>query len=518
MEKSTADRAAVLLRIHQHSVYTRTDRLLCGLLEFEWALGIVLALWRSPRTWSGAGSQIHPHVWAAIFLGGGILSGPIVLTLLRPGRALTRHTIAIGQMMMSGLLIHLGGGQIEMHFQIFGALAFIAFYRDWPVLVTASIVTTLDHLLRGIFIPESIYGVTYASLWLTAEHAAFVLFEDIFLIGSCIVGVREMRGIAQNQALLEQSYHDIEQKVEERTAQLRSAQDQLVKAARTAGKAEIATSVLHNVGNVLNSVNVSATIVADRLRQSELPGLGKVSELMTAHKADLGSFLTADNRGKLIPDFIADLTSCLNEEQSNMLNEVQNLSRGIDHIKQIVAAQQSMAKNSNVRVALEPAALIETALQMQPPGLEQEARLEKRIDPMPRLLLDEHKILQILINLISNARQAVMTGDMRSSRSREITVSAQLISIEGSTRLRYRVTDNGTGIAPENLTRIFSHGFTTRKDGHGYGLHSAANAAREMGGSLSAASDGLNKGATLTLDLPVIPVVIPAEEKAKCNL
>ena len=277
LESSTRDRAALLLNHHLGEVRARCDRLLCGLLGFEWVIGILLALWRSPRTWEGSASRIHPHVWAAIFLGGGIVIGPVVMALLRPARVLTRHTVAVAQMMMSGLLIHLGDGQIEMHFQIFGALAFLAFYRDWRVLVTASVVTAADHLLRGIFMPESVYGLAYASLWLTAEHAAFVIFEDIFLIGSCVQGVRELRRIAENRALLEQAYHDVEKKVDERTAELKNTQQELMKAARMAGKAEIATSVLHNVGNVLNSVNISASIVSDKLRQSEVPALGQVS-------------------------------------------------------------------------------------------------------------------------------------------------------------------------------------------------------------------------------------------------
>ena len=149
--------------------------------------------------------------------------------------------------------------------------------------------------------------------WLTPENAGWVISEDIFLIGSCIQGVREMRGVAETRALLEHSYQDVEQKVRERTVQLKSAQDDLMKAARSAGMAEIATSVLHNVGNVLNSVNVSATIMGDKLRQSELPSLAKVSELITEHQPTLGDFLTQDERGKMIPGFISELAVCLGE-------------------------------------------------------------------------------------------------------------------------------------------------------------------------------------------------------------
>jgi signal transduction histidine kinase len=510
LSPSVAQDAAKLLCEHQRTIWKRTDLLLAALLEFEWALGIVLAQWRSPLTWNGAVSRTHPHMWAAIFLGGTITIGPVLLALLRPGRTLTRHTIAIGQMLMSGLLIHLGDGQIEMHFQIFGALAFLAFYRDWRVLVTASIVTATDHAFRGIYLPLSIYGVSYASPWLTAEHAAFVVFEDIFLIGSCIRGVREMRGIAENRALIEHSYHDIEKKVEERTSQLKSAQDELMKSARTAGMAEIATSVLHNVGNVLNSVNVSASLVAEKLRQSEVASLAKVSEMIAQHQPDLAAYITIDARGKLIPGFITELADCLSNEQQAMLGEVENLSKGIDHIKQIVAAQQSMAKKSNVESAVLPVSLIDTALKMQPPGFAQDIRIQRAFADVPPLMLDQHKVLQILINLISNARQAVVAG---SAQQPEIRLSLATDRSATGTLLRFKIADNGMGIAPENLSRIFSHGFTTKKEGHGFGLHGAANAAREMGGSLRAASDGAGKGAVFTLDLPFVPV----GEESKCS-
>jgi signal transduction histidine kinase len=500
---SVAQRAAQLLDEHQHEIWQRTDRLLSWLLGFDWVLGIILALWRSPLTWSGGTSSIHPHVWAAIFLGGAIMVGPVLLTRLRPGSSASRHTVAIGMMLMSGLLIHIGDGQIEMHFQIFGALAFLTFYRDWRVLVTATVLTGADHLFRGILLPQSIYGVTYASPWLTVEHVAWVLFEDAFLISSCVLGVREMRGIAENRALLEHSYRDVEKNVEERTAQLKSAQADLMRSARSAGMAEIATSVLHNVGNVLNSVNISATIVAERLRESEVASLAKVSEMIEEHGADLAAFLTTDERGKIIPGFITELAQCLGEEQRTMLSEVENLSKGVEHIKQIVAAQQSMAKTSNLGTAVVPASLFETALGLQPPGLSQSVRVGKQFDEIPEMMLDQHKVLQILINLISNARQAAMA---RPAGEREINLSVGIVAAADGDRLRFRVADNGVGIAPEHLTRIFSHGFTTKKEGHGF-------AAKEMGGSLTASSDGANAGATFTLDLPVKSVL----EGTKCS-
>ncbi len=295
-EPRIAKQSDEVLAQHQRSNWVRTDHLFAGLLAFEWLAGIVLTLCRTPLTWSGGHGHPHPHVYVALLLGGTIVALPVYLALANPGRTLTRHAIAVGQMLMSGMLIHLGDGRIEMHFHVFGSLAFLTFYRDWRVLMTATAVVAADHLLRGMFLPQSVYGVTAASNWRTLEHSAWVVFEDIFLVGSCVRSVREMRGIATQRALLEEAYHNEERRVMERTAQLKEAQSALVKAARKAGMAEIATSVLHNVGNVLNSVNVSASVVTEKLRGSEVSSLIKVGGLLRERKSDLARFLTDDAR------------------------------------------------------------------------------------------------------------------------------------------------------------------------------------------------------------------------------
>jgi two-component system sensor histidine kinase/response regulator len=242
--RPTSERAEELFQRQRQQVFKRTDRWFAGLMLFQWLAGIVIAVIVSPRTWAGQSSSIHLHVWAAIFLGGAISSFPIVLALTRPGAAFTRYTIAVAQMLFSGLLIHLTGGRIESHFHIFGSLAFLAFYRDWRVLIPATIIVALDHLVRGIFFPYSVYGVLAASPWRSVEHAAWVIFEDIFLVISCLSSVREMRLIAARQAELEATNEIIEEKVIQRTAQLEGARDQLEGdiAARQSAEAKLQTS------------------------------------------------------------------------------------------------------------------------------------------------------------------------------------------------------------------------------------------------------------------------------------
>ncbi len=202
--KSIACRAGALFAGYQQDIHKHTDRLFAGLMGFQWIAGIVFALWVSPLTWAGSASRTHVHVWAAIVVGGTISLFPAVLALIRPGRPSTRYTIAVAQMLMGALLIHLTGGRLETHFHVFGSLAFLAFYRDWRVLIPATIVVALDHMLRGMFWPQSVYGVLVVSQWRWVEHAAWVIFEDVFLLVSIHRSVTEMRETAERTATLEQ--------------------------------------------------------------------------------------------------------------------------------------------------------------------------------------------------------------------------------------------------------------------------------------------------------------------------
>ncbi len=229
----TMQRAETLFAEHQQRIFRRTDRMFASLMLFQWVAGVAAALWFSPRAWGGANSQAHPHIWAALFLGGVITLFPVLLAWRHSGTAFTRHVIAAGQLLMSALLIHLTGGRIETHFHVFGSLAFLAFYRDWRVLVTATLVTAVDHLWRGFFWPQSVYGIQSQEAWRWLEHAGWVLFEDLFLIISCRWGLKELRGICEADARLEASNTELEAKVAARTASLREANAQLEAIATT---------------------------------------------------------------------------------------------------------------------------------------------------------------------------------------------------------------------------------------------------------------------------------------------
>ncbi|HEV2706262.1 MAG TPA: PAS domain S-box protein [Pyrinomonadaceae bacterium] len=200
-----SQRAQSVFEQHQRSIYVQTDRMFAVLMVVQWLACVGTALWLSPKTWLGQSSQIHIHVWSSLFLGGAITAFPVLLAVKHPGQTATRHIIAVSQMLMSSLLIHFTGGRIETHFHVFGSLAFISFYRDWRVLVPATLVVAGDHFLRGVFWPQSVFGVLTASHWRWLEHAGWVIFEDIFLTISCLRSQKEMREIAERTAQLDAS-------------------------------------------------------------------------------------------------------------------------------------------------------------------------------------------------------------------------------------------------------------------------------------------------------------------------
>jgi len=225
LQAKTAKRQAELVTQARAALARRTDRMFAGLLAFQWLVAVGLAVWVTPHTWAGASSRTHPHVWAAVGLGLVVISLPVFLGLARPGQTRTRHMIAVGQMLSSSLLIHLSGGRLETHFHVFGSLAFLAIYRDWRVLVTATAVTAIDHIARGVIWPESIYGTALGADWRWVEHAGWVLFIDVFLIYSCWHGDRDIVATAARQEMLETAHDKIEDIVRERSAKLRESEE-----------------------------------------------------------------------------------------------------------------------------------------------------------------------------------------------------------------------------------------------------------------------------------------------------
>ena len=196
-------RAEERFQAHWMEIVTWTDRFFAKLMVGQWLFAIVIALIVSPYAWEGRVRTVHAHVWFAIFLGGAISAFPIALAVRRAGWVVTRHVIASAQMLWSALLIHLTGGRIETHFHVFGSLGILAFYRDWTVLATATVVVAVEHLIRGLVWPESVYGIANPEWWRFLEHAFWVLFSVVFLAMSCLRALKEMRLMAERGAHIE---------------------------------------------------------------------------------------------------------------------------------------------------------------------------------------------------------------------------------------------------------------------------------------------------------------------------
>ncbi len=314
---------------------------------------------------------------------------------------------------------------------------------------------------------------------------------------------RENLKIARQQ--LEKANEHLEERVSERTQELQNEvairiqlNAELVAAARRAGMADVATNVLHNVGNVLTSINVSASLVEQTFQQSALRDVPKLSQMISAHENDLATFLTNDPKGKKIPEYLQLVTTQWQKEQAAIAKELRSLTKKVQHVKSIIKMQQSLSGQQGIIEQVTISQLINDALAINEEEFERSGiHVSQIFDADISLAIDKVKALQILINLIKNAKAALMSSE---SGNKQLTLQSKLI---GDEKVQISVIDSGLGIDPKNITKIFSHGFTTKKDGHGFGLHSSAISAQEMGGSLKAFSQGLGKGATFILELPL---------------
>ena len=282
-------------------------------------------------------------------------------------------------------------------------------------------------------------------------------------------------------------------------AELAEAQRRLIDLSRQSGMAEVASSVLHNVGNVLNSVNVSASIVAGKVRESRVEKLAAVVAWLREHDGGLDSYLRDDPKGRRLLPYLGNLSAHFEQERGSLLEELEQLTRHVGHIKQIVSTQQAYARVSGLSEPFSLAELADDAVRILESGFEgRRIDLRRDYEQISELNSDKHRVLQILLNLLRNARQAIDEAGRPDQRLIRVRIRPH-----GRDRVRLEVKDSGVGLSQENLTRIFAHGFTTKQGGHGFGLHSGALAARELGGALWAESEGPGQGATFTLELPL---------------
>ncbi len=440
MDVGPSPRAEALFHADQQALYRRVDHWFACLMAFQWVAGIAAAYWISPRTWAGTASQTHPHVWAALVLGGAISFFPILLAVTRPGHASTRHVIAIGQMLTSALLIHLTGGRIETHFHVFGSLAFLAVYRDWTVLVPATVVVALDHLLRGAFWPQSVYGVLSASPWRWFEHAGWVIFEDIFLIASCRRGVMEMRHIAERQAELEAA-HTLVVKAKE-----------IAESANVAKGSFLAT-ISHEIRTPMNGIFGMTELALDTKDESERR------------------------------DFLLRTRACAQSLMA-LLNDV------LDFAKIEAGKYRLEAIDLDVRAVLD-GVLDTLAVEADRRRLELVGTVDAAVPTALRG--DPGRVRQILMNLTSNALKFTDHGEIEIRIERD--GEPEHAATSGDVMLRCTVRDTGIGI-PREKQRVIFEAFTQadssatrRHGGAGLGLAICQHLVSMMGGQIGVESE-----------------------------
>jgi len=456
-------RAEELYAQHQLEIYKRTDRLFAILMVFQWIAGIAFALWVSPLAWDGVVSRTHVHVWAAIFLGGVICLFPALLCVVRAGETSTRLTIGVAQMLMGALLIHLTGGRIETHFHVFGSLAFLAIYRDWRVLIPATIVVALDHLLRGVFWPQSVYGVLVASQWRWLEHAAWVIFEDVFLLVACQRSVTEMKEIAMRRAALEQEVRTRQQAEHDAStlvARLSVTQQQAEAATRA--KSDFLASMSHELRTPLNAI-----ILYSELLQEE----------------------AEENR------------------QASTVTDLRRIQVAGSHLLELINGILDLSKieAGKMTVSREPFDIRAVVRQVADTVIPMVEKNENRLivhcpDDLGPMQTDAMKTRQILLNLLSNAAKFTRNGS--------ITLDVERGTTSDVPSVIFAVTDTGTGMTKEQTAKIFepftqADVRTTRKyGGTGLGLAIVSRFCGLMGGTVSVESKP-GHGSRFTVRLPV---------------
>lgn len=355
-----------------------------------------------------------------------------------------------------------------------------------PVMGQAKLVGILyleNRLAAGVFTPGRL-----AVLEVLASQASISLANAKFYAS-----------VQQAEEALRRSHDELEQRVEERARELRRAQAELLDTARRAGKSEIAADVLHNAGNILNSVNTSAGIVASRLRQFHVSKLARTAALLQEHLPDLGEFLVKNAVGRQLPAYLTLLAGAMQNDLDSTLGELDSMVASVECLNEVVRTQQAYVGVSEAPELIHPEELLESSLGMNTPALEPlRVRVIKEYAALPAFLLQRSRVVQILANLISNAAWAL------SESEREEKWIRLTLETRGAQSLRISVGDNGVGIAPEHMGKLFRPGFSTRKDGHGFGLHSSVLTAKAMGGAILVESEGPGRGALFTLELPLV--------------
>jgi signal transduction histidine kinase len=489
-------------------VRVQTSSLFLWLLLAQWMLAIGIALMVSPYAWEGRVQSVHVHVKAAIFLGGLINLLPLVLIRTRPGWWLTPHVVAMAQMLWSGLLIHLTGGRIETHFHIFGSLAFLAFYRDWKVILTGTLVAAGDHLIRALVWPESVYGLANPEWWRVLEHAAWMIFEDFVLVLGCLRSLAEMRMAADREAQLEVLNHDVESKVTERTAELLVANGAIAHAMKTRLQAEaelrqaqkleavgrLASGVAHEINTPVQFVSDSIHFLRDAMRDL----IGTLEKLRLLRRAVSAS-----------GTFVEEAAAASEAEEAADLdylfeNGPKAVERSLEGLKRVTTIVKSMKEfahpDTAEMITIDLNQAIESTLVIARNEYKYVADVETVFGVLPPVVCHAGEVNQAVLNIIVNAAHAIEELVKKTEKRGSISIKT---SVEGE-QVVVAISDTGGGIPETIRDRIFDPFFTTKEvgKGTGQGLAIARSVVVDKhGGELSLISE-VGKGTTFFIRLP----------------
>lgn len=448
----------------RRSMMEWTDRLFIPLMLFQWVACILAAIWISPLTWKGTRSELHPHVLVALCFGGVLCSLPVFLSIRYPGRLVTRHVIAVSQMLFGSLLIDLTGGRIETHFHVFGSLAFLAFYRDWRVLLTGTAIVTLDHVIRGIWWPMSVYGEVGSSLMRSVEHAGWVVFMDIFLIAAAIRNSRDLQIGARRQAEKDAIYAAIDATVIERTRELAAAKALADSACNT--KSEFLANMSHEIRTPLTAILGYCELLRDEA---------------IAERAPQRSFQTIDTIRRA------------GEHLLVVINDILDLSK--------IEAGKLLTERIEMHL---PSVLVEVDSLMRPrlSGKQIQLRVLLQTAIPDRIISDPTRLRQILLNLLGNAVKFTKAGF--------VEARVRVLEVDGKPRLKIEVEDSGEGMTADQAASLFTPfvqgdaSVTRSHGGTGLGLTISRRLARLMGGEVSLDYSQPGQGTRFVLELPLL--------------
>ncbi|MDJ0836559.1 MAG: ATP-binding protein [Acidobacteriota bacterium] len=291
---------------------------------------------------------------------------------------------------------------------------------------------------------------------------------------------------------------------------LKVTQQQLVETAHSAGMAEIATGVLHNIGNILNSVNISTEEIAGTLKSSKLKGFIKANEIVAQNVDNLGDFFTVHPKGRLIPGYYLSLGEAMHEEHHILTEEITDLVEKVSMMRDVISTQQNYAKATLYTDDILIQNIIEDSLKLQLASLQKQGvKVIKDYRINPRGSVPKVKLIHVLTNLIKNGKEAMYDND-RHNKDQRLEITLRELPNQ---QVEIQIVDNGCGIHRDHLEKIFNHGFTTKEQGHGFGLHTCANFMAEMGGNLSVESDGVDLGSRFTVRFPLVVRIKPETEE-----